>query len=263
VEFVIVGVLALLASGAALYSGIGLGTVLMPLFALFFPLEVAIAAAAVVHGAINFLKVVSPGPGADQDLVKHFGIPAGIAALLGAGLLIVLSEMPQLVIYSFGELPAVVTPLKLIIAILIIVFILFELLPRWQELRFTKRHLSLGGLLSGFFGGLSGHQCALRAVFLIKTGVTNEVYGRTNAQISLWVDGCRLVIYILAFAFFTSAVGGFTLSRWLLVLTGVSVAMGGILIGRRFLQPAQIQPLRYLTGLFLLIVALGLGLGLI
>lgn len=48
-ELVLIGVSALLVSGLTLFSGFGLGTVLMPVFALFFPLPLAIAATAVVH----------------------------------------------------------------------------------------------------------------------------------------------------------------------------------------------------------------------
>jgi len=41
-----------------LLSGFGLGTLLLPVFALFFPLPVAIAATALVHLANNFFKLM-------------------------------------------------------------------------------------------------------------------------------------------------------------------------------------------------------------
>jgi len=46
-ELVLIGLAALLTSGLTLFSGFGLGTILMPVFALFFPLPLAIAATAV------------------------------------------------------------------------------------------------------------------------------------------------------------------------------------------------------------------------
>ena len=55
-ELVLIGIAALLVSGLTLFSGFGLGTVLMPVFALFFPLPLAIAATAVVHFANNIFK---------------------------------------------------------------------------------------------------------------------------------------------------------------------------------------------------------------
>ena len=48
---------ALFAAGLTLYSGFGLGTLLLPVFALFYPIEVAVAATAIVHGANNMFKV--------------------------------------------------------------------------------------------------------------------------------------------------------------------------------------------------------------
>lgn len=262
-EFVIVGLLALAASGTTLYSGFGLGTVLMPVLALFFPLEVAIAATAVVHGALNLMRVLPRGAAADRDLINHFGVPAGAAALLGALLLGALSGMRQLVIFPLGHITAVVTPLKLIIAALILVFTVFEFLPPWRALRFPKRYLAVGGALSGFFGGLSGHQCAVRSAFLVKHGLSKEVFSRTNALISLLVDGCRLLVYSLALAWFAGEVVWFTLMQWLLLLTAVSAALGGVLICRRFLRPGHVPSLRYVTGVFLLLVALSMGFGLI
>lgn len=49
---------ALVVSGLTLFSGFGLGTLLMPAFAVFFPVEVAVAATAVVHLATNRLRWV-------------------------------------------------------------------------------------------------------------------------------------------------------------------------------------------------------------
>ncbi len=43
-ELILIGFAALLASGLTLLSGFGQGTALMPVFALFFPLQLAIAA---------------------------------------------------------------------------------------------------------------------------------------------------------------------------------------------------------------------------
>jgi len=52
-DFVIVIFAAFLVSGLTRYSGFGLGALLMPVFALFFRAEVAVAATAIVHGANN------------------------------------------------------------------------------------------------------------------------------------------------------------------------------------------------------------------
>ena len=61
-DYFVICAVAVLASGVTLFSGFGLGTVLMPAFALFFPVPVAIAATAVVHLANNLFKFVLVGP---------------------------------------------------------------------------------------------------------------------------------------------------------------------------------------------------------
>lgn len=52
-SYLLVTVAAVTVSALTLYSGFGLGTLLMPVFALFFPVQVASGATAVVHAANN------------------------------------------------------------------------------------------------------------------------------------------------------------------------------------------------------------------
>jgi len=49
VDYALIAITALVISGLTLFSGFGLGTVLMPAFAVLFPVPTAIAATAVVH----------------------------------------------------------------------------------------------------------------------------------------------------------------------------------------------------------------------
>ena len=67
-----------------LYSGFRLGTLLLPVFALFFPAEMAVIATAMVHGANNVFKVSLLGRHADREVVLKFGLTAIVAAVLGA-----------------------------------------------------------------------------------------------------------------------------------------------------------------------------------
>ena len=73
---------ALAASALTLFSGFGLGTLLMPVFALFFPLSSAVAMTAVVHLLNNLFKFALLGRHADWKIVVRFGVPA-IAARVG------------------------------------------------------------------------------------------------------------------------------------------------------------------------------------
>ena len=55
-EYTVIILVALFASALTLFSGFGLGTLLMPAFAFFFPIEIAVALTAVVHLLNNIFK---------------------------------------------------------------------------------------------------------------------------------------------------------------------------------------------------------------
>jgi len=262
-EFIVVALAAFLVSGLTLYSGFGLGTLLMPVFAVFFSVETAVAATAVVHGANSLFKMAAVGRQADKSLVLHFGIPAIIAAFVGAAALGYVSGFGEVARYSIGPVRAEVTPLKLVMAVLMFVFALFELLPRLREIRFDRKYLVPGGLLSGFFGGFSGHQGALRAAFLTKVGISTQAFVGTNAVIGFLVDLARIAMY--AFMFLVAGgtgpmVGG---EQWPLIATGILAAFTGVMLGRRILHKITMKTIQTITGGLLLGFALALGLGII
>ena len=53
---IVIGLVAFGVSLLTLFSGFGLGTLLLPAFAVFFPIEVAVASTAIVHAANNLFK---------------------------------------------------------------------------------------------------------------------------------------------------------------------------------------------------------------
>jgi len=101
-EYLIVCAVALFASGLTLFSGFGLGTILTPVFAVFFPVPVAVGATAVVHLANNLFKIFLVGRSANKKIIIRFGIPAVLAALLGAFLLTYVSAFPAIASYQLG-----------------------------------------------------------------------------------------------------------------------------------------------------------------
>ncbi len=261
-SFVIVSVASLVTAGLTLYSGFGLGTLLMPVFALFFPIEVAVAATAIVHGANNIFKIAVVGRHADKALVVRFGIPAIIAAFIGATALGYVSHFGEIARYSVGQRMAVITPLKLVMASLMIVFALFELLPRLRDLRVDRKYLFLGGVLSGFFGGFSGHQGALRSTFLTKVGISTEAFVGSNAVIGFMVDMARIATYAALFLIARQA-SPIALNQWSLIAAGIVSAFAGVLIGKRFLHQITMKTVQTITGILLLGIALALGSGVV
>ena len=261
-EYFLVAMVAFLVSPLTLYSGFGLGTLLMPVFAFFFPVPVAVAATAVVHGANNAFKTALLGRSAERSLVLRFGLPAIPSAFLGAALLSLLAGTQEITSYSLGGIQAVITPIKLLMAALIGVFALFELLPSLRKIRFDRKYLTVGGVLSGFFGGLSGHQGALRSAFLAKMGASKEAFVGTNAVIGLMVDLARLVVYAGAIGGVQSEYG-LGSGEWTLITTGVTAAFAGVLLGKRMLHKVTMKFIQILVGVLLMAIALALGSGIL
>ncbi len=72
-----------LAALLTLFSGFGLGTLLMPVVAIFFPVEVAIGITAVVHLANNLFKLALAGLSSAEPLYTHdlFGAPRAVSSI--------------------------------------------------------------------------------------------------------------------------------------------------------------------------------------
>lgn len=262
IPHLVVGLVALATAGLTMYSGFGLGTLLMPVFALFFPIEVAVGATAVVHGANNVFKIALVGRHADRALVLRFGLPAILAAFVGAWALGAVAGIGELASYAVGSRTAVVTPVKLVMGGLMFFFAIFELAPRFRNFRFQDQHLLAGGLLSGFFGGFSGHQGALRSAFLVKTATSTSAFVGTNAAIGFLVDMARIATYALL-ALASGAGNPLGRDQWSLIGTGCVAAFIGVLIGKRFLHKVTLPAVQTLTGVLLLVIATALGAGII
>ncbi|MBN2548837.1 MAG: TSUP family transporter [Anaerolineales bacterium] len=259
-EYIVICLVAVLVSALTLFSGFGLGTLLMPAFALFFPLPVAIAATAVVHLANNIFKVILVGKQADWSVVLRFAIPGAIAAMIGAALLSLFAGAAPLATYTWGGQAHEVTTIKLVIGALIVFFALFELIPYFNKLAFDRKYLPWGGLLSGFFGGLSGNQGALRSAFLIKAGLRKEAFIGTGTVSSVIVDAARLLVYGLSF--YSVHFAGVQ-EVWGLVLAATAAAFLGAFIGARLVKKITLRTLQIIVGIMLMVVGVGMASGLL
>ena len=165
-------------------------------------------------------------------------------------------------LFETAVLTAEITPLKLIMGALMLAFALFELLPRFRKLEFDRKHLFAGGVLSGFFGGFSGHQGALRSAFLAKAGVSTESFVGTNAVIGFMVDMARIAVYTVIFL---QAKTGSPLGpdQIPLVVAGILAAFAGVIIGKRFIHKITMKTVQSITGILLLGIALALVMGII
>lgn len=256
-SYFIICLAAFLASGLTLFSGFGLGTLLLPVMALFFPIDLAIALTAVVHALNNLFKCWLLGRHADKATVIKFGVPAILSALAGAWVLLYLSDLSPLLTYPVWGREAHIMPVKLVVAVLMVIFALVELAPLGLRFSLPPRYLPLGGVLSGFFGGLSGHQGALRSPFLLRAGLTKESFIATGVVISLMVDIPRIVMYGLTMP--GLHLGG----NCGLLAAAILAAFGGAWLGNRLMQKVTLRLVQVLVAVMLLAIAAALGSGLI
>ena len=261
-SYLVVCATALVASGLTLFSGFGPGTILMPVFALFFSVKVAVGSTGLVHAANNIFKAALLGRHADYKILFKFALPAAVAAIAGAFLLNYLSQMQPVAQYQIAGSVCTVTWVKLVISVLIVSFSVVELAPQTEAFAVSDRFVPLGGLISGFFGALSGHQGALRTAFLIRAGMTKEAFIATGVLAAIIVDICRIIVY--AAIFFTADFqtlkfeGGFTL-----VAAGAGAAFIGAFIGSRLLMKFTLRAVKTLVGAMLIALGVAMGIGLV
>lgn len=132
-----------------------------------------------------------------------------------------------------------------------------DLIPYFNKLQFGKKKLPLGGALSGFFGGLSGNQGALRSAFLIKAGLTKQAFIGTAVVASTFVDFTRLSVYATRFV-----KSGLT-DNIILVILATLAAIAGAYIGNKLLKKVTIKYIQVLIAIMLILISLALGAGII
>lgn len=255
-DYLLVCGVSLVVSALTLFSGFGLGTLLMPAFAVFFPLPVAIGATAVVHLANNVFKLGLVGRWAHRPTVLLFGIPAAAASVVGAYLLRSMSAAPPLARYTLGGSEHSITVAKVVVAAIIAAFAALELSPRLRGVSFSKRWVPLGGALSGFFGGLSGIQGALRAAFLVRSGLTRDQFIGTGVVCAVIIDAARVPVYAERFARLSA--------RMALLITAASLcAFAGSYLGAKLVRKVTMRGLQRLVAAMLMAMAAAMAAGLV
>lgn len=256
-EIIIISVAAFLVAILTFFSGFGLGTILTPVFMIFFPVETAIALTGVVHFFNNIFKLLLVGKNADKTVLIRFGIPAVLAAIIGSWLLINIPDSSPLFSYHLMGTYYHVYPIKFIISLLLLGFALIDLIPYFAKIEFDKSKLPVGGVLSGFFGGLSGNQGALRSAFLIKSGLSKESFIGTAVVVSAFVDMTRLSVY--ATKFLETGIS----ENLLLIIIATLSAILGAFIGNKLLKKVTIKFIQTSVAILLIVLSILLGAGII
>jgi uncharacterized protein len=239
---------------------------MLPVFSLFFELPIAIGATAIVHLANNIFKFALVSKHIHFPTLLRFGLPALLFAFLGSILLTSFDHSESLYTYQLNGHSFELTLVKMTIGSLMLFFAWFDLDPRFDKLSIKKKHIPFGGILSGFFGGISGHQGAFRAAFLAKSDLTKEQFIGTSNAVSLIVDLTRIWVYIFGFVAITGEdnkfIAAITDAKTLLIVA-VIFAFIGTYFGKKLVQKTTIKRIQRIVGVLLLTMGGLLILGII
>ena len=243
------------ASWLTFFSGFGLGTLLTPVFYfLFEDVVLAIAGTAIVHFLNNVFKFLLMKRSVNWKVVIPFGLAAIPAAFLGAFLVSFMNHEIILLSYKIGDKVFEVHLLNLIFSVVLVAFALVEIVPKWS-LVFSKQSLWIGGVISGFFGGFSGHQGALRTAFLVKYQLEKEVFIATGIVVALVVDVVRSSVYF--YSFDLSTLG----ESWIYIALALVAALLGAITGKIFLKKIEMKFLTNFISIAMIVFGVALTAG--
>ena len=210
-----------LAAALTVPAGLGLSTMLTPVVLLMMGPHEAVAVVAVVHGAHNAGKFVALRESVDLSAFRHYGVWLVAGSIIGA---LLQNQVPQ-------------DSLLAVIGVFLVLLPILTLSESWTGYRIPEANDRVGGFGSGFMGGLSGHQGALRAMFLTRRLSDKMAYAATASVLALCVDLSRIPVYL----FFRpdEIVEHLQLTAILVV-----AALLGVRVGKRWLETMKSELIR-------------------
>lgn len=245
----LLALVAFAASMLTFFSGFGLGTLLLAFMLLYFPPEIAIGITAIVHLINNIFKYLLTRSHIDTRLVLTFGLPAILGALLGAYLLQYLNQLAPIYQYEWAGKLHFITVIKIVVGLVMALFVIWEWIPGFQKIQFKGNLLRVGGFFTGFFGGLSGHQGALRSAFLSKGDLDKETFIATGVAIACLIDLSRIQYYARHFHTLTLK------NHQLLIFLCIFAAITGSVLGNFWLKKVTEKFVQNTVAIMVLIMA--------
>lgn len=219
-----------------LFTGFGVGTILMPVMSLFFDIKVAILLAAIVHFCNNASRLLLYRQAIDRQILRRFGLLSIAGAFVG----------------SYVQLSLDGAFLKSGVGCFLVVYALLSLSPQMPQVELPAKLDALGGFLSGLLGGLIGNQGAIRSLYLLKYHLPKESMIASAACIALLIDATRIPFYLYG----NKAI---LQEQALLLVLIIAASIGGTLIGGQLLPKVSY----YLFKNIILVAILLLGVGMI
>lgn len=160
-------------------AGMGVGSVLVPLLALRLDFKLAVAAAALPHLISTAVCAVRLRQEVDAAVFFYFGLVCVIASFVGA--------MAQ---------PHVSTTIMIdVFAGLLVLAGLGGLTGLSERARGGKKTALVGGVLSGFFGGIVGEQGGFRTIGLLAFDLKKTAFIATSTAAGVLIDVVRVPVY--------------------------------------------------------------------
>lgn len=231
-QYISLILITLLTSVITLFTGFGVGTIMMPVMALFFDVKVAIFLAAIVHFFNNLSRILLYRRDLRRDILRRFGVVSIAGAFLG----------------SFAQLYLQSAWLKTGVGIFLSLFALVSLLPFPIRWKFPPAVDVAGGFLSGLIGGLIGNQGAIRSLYLLNYRLDKQELIASAAMIAVVIDATRIPVYAVSNF-------GYLRENLTLMLLVILASIAGTLIGGRILPKVSYEFFRRI----ILVAVLGLG----
>jgi uncharacterized membrane protein YfcA len=171
---------AIAAGSVAALAGFGIGSLLTPVFAIHFPLKVAVAAVAIPHFIATAFRFWLLRADVDRRLLWSFGIFSALGGLIGA------------LAHSWASSPA----LTIVFGGALLLAALSELTGAARRIRLRGAAAWVAGAASGILGGMVGNQGGIRSAALLGFQTSRVAFVATATAVALFVDGARLPVYL-------------------------------------------------------------------
>lgn len=178
-QYVVLILVTLATSVITLFTGFGVGTIMMPVMALFFDVKVAIFLAAIVHFFNNMSRLALYRAEINWKIIQRFGVVSIIGAFIG----------------SFAQIYLDSAWLKVGVGLFLTTYALLSLIPNSIKVELPASVDFIGGFLSGLIGGLIGNQGAIRSLYLLNYGLEKKELIVSSALIAVIIDSTRIPVY--------------------------------------------------------------------
>jgi uncharacterized membrane protein YfcA len=229
-------ILTLVSSVIGTISGFGISTIMVPVMLFFFPPPITLLFVAIIHWFGDLWKIFLFKHGFNWKVILGFGIPGTIASYIGARITLNFSQ----------------ETLALLVGIFLISYVIFVTLDPKFRLKQTLFAAGMGGVLSGFTGGLTGVAGgAIRAAILTAFDFKKEIFVFTTGILGMSLDFARIFGYIM---------GGSRLPTELIsgIPFFIAATFVGAEIGKKIINKIPQKKFRMMVSVFLLLIGVRL-----